>query len=129
MSEADKQMTSTELITFEEATDDWKRLMETSLARIDKGRVMQGKPKYSTVDGMVEAYVEEADKAGLGWTRAEAESEVVRYLKRQALADEGGEKSPDNAFILIFAVIVIFSAYSGFAPLPDWLPARVVSPF
>lgn len=124
----DKQMSSEELVTFGEATKDWKLLMETALARIDKSRVMQGKPKYMTIEGMVDAYVEESAKAGLGWSRADAESEVVRYLKRQALADEGGERSPDSVFIGIFAIIVIYSAFTEFAPLQD-LPAAVISPY
>ena len=128
MSEVDKQMSSTNLVTYDEATDDWKRLMETSIKRIDKSRVMSGKAKYETVEGMIDAYVEEAASAGLGWTRAEAESEVVRYLKRQALADEGGERSPDSVFIGIFAIIVIYSAVTGFAPAQD-LPAAVISPY
>ena len=60
------------------------------LQRLDRNRVLGGKPKYETVEGMIDSYVEEATKAGLGWSREDAESEVVRYLRRQALADEGG---------------------------------------
>ena len=51
-----------------------------------------------------------------------------RYLKRQALVDEGGEKAPDSVFIGIFAIIVIYSAVTGFAPAQD-LPVTVVSPY
>ena len=124
----DKQMSSDELVTYEECTDDFKKLMLAALKRLDKNRLMQGKPKYETVEGMIDAYVEEAAGAGLGWSRADAESEVVRYLKRQALVDEGGEKAPDNVFIGIFGIIVIYSAITGFAPAQD-LPAAVISPY
>ena len=84
-----KQMTSDKLITFVELGE-MGPLCQVALTRLDKNRVLQGKPKYETIDGMIDAYVEEADKAGLGWTRADAESEVCRYLRKQALADEGG---------------------------------------
>ena len=124
----DKQMSSEKLERYADVTEDFNKLMLAALARLDKSRVMNGKPKYETVEGMIDAYVEEAAKAGLGWTREDAESEVVRFLKRQALADEGGEKSPDNAFIGIFALIVIYSAYVEFAPLQD-VPAQVISPY
>ena len=124
----DKQMSSEKLERYADVTEDFNKLMLAALARLDKSRVMNGKPKYETVEGMIDAYVEEAAKAGLGWTREDAESEVVRFLKRQALADEGGEKSPDNAFIGIFALIVLYSAYVEFAPLQD-VPAQVISPY
>ena len=85
-----KQMSSSELITYAGLTDEWQALTSVALKRLDKNRVMQGKPKYESIAGMTDAYVEEAASANLGWTRADAESEVVRYLMRQALADEGG---------------------------------------
>lgn len=129
---SDKQMSSDVLVTYAEVTDDFKELMVAALGRLDKNRLLQGKPKYETVEGMIDAYVEEAAKAGLGWTRAEAESEVVRYLKRQALVDEGGgtslESGADGIFIGIFALIVIWGAIQGYAPAQSW-PAQVVSPY
>lgn len=86
----DKQMSSDKIITFAGQPDDMKALIEAALKRLDRNRAMQGKPKHETVDAMISSYVEEAAQAGLGWTREEAESEVVYYLRRQALADEGG---------------------------------------
>ena len=124
----DKQMSSDDLVTYADCNEDFRKLMAAALKRIDTNRVLQGKPKYETVDGMIDAYVDEAASAGLGWTREDAESEVVRYLKRQAMADEGGEKAPDNVFIGIFALIVVYSAVTGYAPLQE-LPAAVVSPY
>ena len=62
---------------------------------------------------MIDAYVEEAAAAGLGWTRAEAESEVVRYLQRRALADEGGidgDGQDKAAFALLALLIGLLSA-------------------
>lgn len=129
MSEAiDKQMSSDELVTWAEVNDDFKELCLVALKRLDKNRVMSGKPKYENVDGMIDAYVEEAAAAGLGWTRADAESEVVRYLKRQAMSDEGGEKDVDQQWIGIFALIVIWAAVAEFAPA-QLLPATVISPY
>ena len=61
--------------------------------------------------------------------RDDAESEVVRYLKRQALAEEGSPgQNPDGVFIGIFALIVVWGAVSGLAPMQE-LPAVVVSPY
>jgi hypothetical protein len=89
-SSVDKQMSSMELITFAGLNDEWQPLVSAALIRLDRNRVLQGKPKYENIAGMTDVYVEEAASAGLGWTREDAESEVVRYLMRQALADEGG---------------------------------------
>jgi hypothetical protein len=126
----DKQMSRPDdLVTLAETTTDFRALMEAALVRLDKRRRLEGQPKYETIDGMVDSYVEEAAKAGLGWTRAEAESEVVRFLKRKALANEGSPgQNPDDVFIGIFAIIVIYSAVTGFAPAQE-LPAAVVSPY
>ena len=127
---ADKQMSQPdELVKLADVTPDFRILMEQALVRLDRKRRLEGKPKYEDIDGMIDAYVEEAGKAGLGWTREDAESEVVRFLKRQALNDEGSPgQNPDDVFIGIFAIIVIYSAVTGFAPVQD-LPTSVVSPY
>ena len=111
----DKQMSSSELITFAGLNDEWQPLVSAALIRLDRNRVMQGKPKYESIDGMTDAYVDEAGKAGLGWTRADAESEVVRYLMRQALADEGGiDNDPqDKAAFALLAILLGLGALSA----------------
>ena len=115
----DKQMSSDTLITFAGLNDEWQPLVSAALIRLDRNRVLQGKPKYESIDGMTDAYVEEAASAGLGWTRADAESEVVRYLMRQALADEGGiggdgGDGQDKAAFALLGLLLGLGAYSGF---------------
>tara|TARA_B110001452_G_scaffold103229_1_gene85653 strand:- start:2063 stop:3061 length:999 start_codon:yes stop_codon:yes gene_type:complete len=125
----DKQMTSSELVTLAEVTPEFRILMEESLAKLDQKRRLDGKPKYVTIEAMIDSYVEEAAKEGLGWTREDAESEVVRFLKRRALRDEGAPgQNPDDVFIGIVGLIVIWAAVAEFAPLQD-LPAAVISPY
>ena len=103
----DKQLSSDKLLKYSELSPEFKPLVNVALARLDKSRVLAGKSKYETVDGMIDAYVEEAAKAGLGWTREESESEVVRYLRKQALADEGGldGDGQDKAAFALLAVL------------------------
>jgi hypothetical protein len=109
----DKQLSSETLITYASISDEFKPLVLTALAKLDRGRVMQGKPKYETVEGMIDAYVEESRSAGLDWTREESESEVVRYLQRQALANEGGitgDGQDKAAFALLFLLVGLLGA-------------------
>ena len=51
--------------------------MMVALQKLDKGRVLAGKPKYETLEGMIDAYVEASAEAGLNWTREEAESHFL----------------------------------------------------
>ena len=83
-------MSSDKLIRYAEQADDFKPLIIAALERLDRNRAMQGKEKYGSLEAMIDSYVEEANGAGLGWTREDAESEVIYYLRKQALADEGG---------------------------------------
>lgn len=113
ISGVDKQLTSEKLITYAETSPEFKPLLSVALGKLDKFRAISGKPKYETIDGMIDAYVQEAADAGLGWTREEAESEVVRYLKRRALADEGGidgDGQDKAAFALLALLIGLVSA-------------------
>jgi len=112
----DKQLSDPKLIRFSSISEEFKPLCEAALIRLDRNRVLNGKPKYETIEGMIESYVVEAGNAGLGWTRDEAESEVTRYLMRQALADEGGiggggkgDGQDKAAFALLGLIIGILS--------------------
>ena len=88
-SEADRGLRSTELIKFSSISDDYKELVKTALERLDRNRVLQGKPKYETIEGMIDSYVEASADAGYNWTREEAESEVTRYMMcRRSLTKE-----------------------------------------
>lgn len=112
----DKQLSSQTLITYASISDEFKPLVHTALAKLDRGRVMQGKPKYETVEGMIDAYVEESQRAGLNWTREESESEVVRYLQRQALANEGGvtgDGQDKAAFALLSLLVALLAAQAA----------------
>ena len=51
---------------------------------------------------------------GMPWTREEAESEVTRYLTRQALADEGGIDG-DGQDKAAFALLALALGLAGFA--------------
>ena len=114
-----KQMSSSELITFAGLTDEWQSLTKAALLRLDRNRVLQDKPSYKDINGMIESYVEEADKAGLGWTKQEAESEVVRYLMRQALADEGGldGDGQDKAAFALLALLLGLGTAQGLSSI------------
>ena len=118
----EKQLSSGKLTTFSAISDEFKPLVLVALERLDRNRVMQGKPKYETLDGMIDSYVEEADNAGLGWTREMAESEVVRYLQRQALADEGGigEGGGDGQDKAAFALLAMLIGL-GSLQVQQWL--------
>ena len=92
---------------------------EGGAVRLDRNRVLQDKPSYKDINGMIESYVEEADKAGLGWTKQEAESEVVRYLMRQALADEGGldGDGQDKAAFALLALLLGLGTAQGLSSI------------
>ena len=76
------------IIRLADLEPEFQDLCRAMLVKRDRARLLEGKPKYETVEGMIEAYVELGKPKG--WTREEAESEVLRYLQRQALRSEGG---------------------------------------
>ena len=86
-----------------------------ALQRLDKNRVLQGKPKYGDLDGMIASYIEATAERGMDWSADEAESEVVRYLSRQALADEGGldGDGQDNANFALLALLLGLAGYAA----------------
>ena len=121
----DKQLSNEKLIRFSSISDEFIPLVNTALARLDRNRVLQGKPKYETIDGMIDAYVEESAKAGLNWTREEAESEVTRYMMRQALADEGGIGNGgkgDGQDRAAFALLALLIASVGYQTAGGQMP-------
>ena len=122
---ADKQLSNEKLIRFSSISDEFIPLVNTALARLDRNRVLQGKPKYETIVGMIDAYVEESAKAGLNWTREEAESEVTRYMMRQALADEGGignKGKGDGQDRAAFALLALLIASVGYQTAGGQMP-------
>ena len=93
----------------------------TFSAARDRARVMEGKPKYETVERMVDEYERLATGAGKDWSRAEAESEVVRYLCRRSLAVEGGLEGDgqDKAAFALLALLLSTVVYGGYLKLTE----------
>ena len=102
------------IITYAGLSEDFQQLVDEALMRRDRARMLNGQPKYGSVEGMIDAY-EELGKPK-GWTRVEAESEVVRYLQRQALRDEGGlDGSAQDTPTFVLLGLVVASAIYGAA--------------
>ena len=129
----DKQLSAEKLLKISDMNDEMQALMIVALERLDRMRVASGKPKYENIDGMINSYVEETASRGMSWTRQEAESEVVRYLSRQALADEGGldGDAQDNVNFVFLGVALLLAGYAAatiFTGGGDVGPSEVVEP-
>ena len=125
VSDEDKELTGS-TIKFSELSDEMGALVMTALAQRDRERLLSGQEKYETLDGMISAYEELGKEKG--WTRADAESEVVRYLQRRAIAAEGsldGDGQDNATFgLLAFAIaLALYGAATGSGLLPDFLTA------
>lgn len=115
------------IITYADLSEDFQQLVDEALMRRDRARMLNGQPKYGSVEGMIDAY-EELGKPK-GWTRVEAESEVVRYLQRQALRDEGGldGSAQDTPTFVLLGLVVASAIYGaavkyGLVPTPPPAP-------
>ena len=111
----DKGLTGS-IIAYDDLSEEFKELANAALKRRDRARVLEGKTKYGSVQGMVEAYTELGKEKG--WTPEEAESEVVRYLQRQALRDEGGldgagQELPTFVLLGLLVVSIVYGLLSG----------------
>lgn len=116
----DKELSGS-TIRYDDLSEDMQQLVQEALARRDRARLLEGKPKYNSVQGMVDAYVELGKPKG--WTREDAESEVVRYLQRQALRSEGGlDGSAQELPTFALLALVIVSAGYGYAVKLGLLP-------
>ena len=76
------------LITYNTISAEMRALVNDAFIQRNRERKMADKPPYESIDAMIDAYVELG--AEYGWTREDAESEVVRFLQRKGLAEEGG---------------------------------------
>ena len=112
MSDEDKELTGS-TIKFSELSDEMGALVMTALAQRDRERLLSGQEKYETLDGMISAYEELGKEKG--WTRADAESEVVRYLQRRAIAAEGSldGDGQDNATFGLLAFAIALALYGA----------------
>ena len=102
---------------------EFQDLSMIALTRLDKFRAMSGKPKYETLDGMIETYMRETAERGMNWTREEAESECCRYLQRQALADEGGVDG-DGQDKAAFGMLAGLLALVGYGTATVFFPGQ-----
>lgn len=76
------------LITYASVSAEMRNLIDEAFTQRNRERLLSDKPPYTSLEAMVDAYVEHGAKQG--WTREDAESEVVRFLQRRALSNEGG---------------------------------------
>ena len=105
----------------EAASPDWlqrylaaKRSVEAALATRNTERQLEGKPPYESLEAMVEAY-QQYEGDDLGLSREACEDEVLNYLSRKALADEGAlDGSPqDYIGFGLLALLVAFVSING----------------
>lgn len=102
------------LITFASLDKTGQEMIEMALATRNKERILAGEPKYESVEGMVDAYVEfEGEKEGL--SRAQCEDLVMRFLQKRALMEEGAADLSDPQTLVTFGLlgaILIGAAYN-----------------
>lgn len=107
--EADKT-----LITLDAISDNYRMQVENALMLRNKERIMSGMPKYESIEAMVEAYIDFEGREK-GMSQAECEDEVLRFLQRKSLMEEGsfdGWKDPQTVvtFGLLAALVVGISS-------------------
>ena len=79
------------LITFASLDETAKFSIETAFADRNRERILEGQPKYESIEGMIDAYVEfEGPDTEKNLSRAQCEDAVMRFLQRKALLSEGG---------------------------------------
>jgi hypothetical protein len=111
------------IIRLADLEPEFQDLCRAMLVRRDRARLLNGQSKYESVEGMIEAYVELGKPKG--WTREEAESEVVRYLQRQALRSEGGldgsaQDTPTFVLLGLAIAALVYGIISKEGPLEVW---------
>jgi len=94
------------LVTYASLDKTGREVIEIALAQRNRERLLEGQPKYESVQAMVDAYVEfEGDKLGL--SRAQCEDEVLRFLQRKGLLMEGGADFKDPQTIVTFGLLAL----------------------
>ena len=102
---AASQLPEEGLVTYASLDEDYKTLIDGALMNRNKVRIMEGKPKYNDVAAMVDAYYE-FEGAEKGMSKEACENEVIRYLQRAALMDEGGFDIKDPQTIVTFGLLI-----------------------
>ncbi|KAL1519963.1 hypothetical protein AB1Y20_023449 [Prymnesium parvum] len=97
------------LLSLAEISETLRETCEYALRKRNAERKLAGQPEYESLEAMVDAYMEYEGRE-LGYSRAKCESEVVRFLQRRALLEEGyaSWKDPQTvATFLLLAIIVV----------------------
>ena len=102
------------LVTIDTISDEYRTTVEAALATRNTERQLEGKPPYESLEAMVEAY-QQYEGDDLGLSREACEDEVLNYLSRKALADEGAlDGSPqDYIGFGLLALLVAFVSING----------------
>jgi len=97
------------LITYAGISPEMRILVDEAFTKRNRERTMTDKAAYESIDSMIEAYVEIG--AEQSWTRLDAESEVVRFLQRRALVNEGGfTGAPQDYAAQVMLVLLLGTA-------------------
>ncbi|KAL3898845.1 MAG: hypothetical protein SGPRY_012760, partial [Prymnesium sp.] len=107
------------LISLAEASEEFRGACELALAARNEERLLEGKQPYPSIEAMIDAYME-FEGAGLGYSRARCESDVLRYLQKRSLMDEGKLDWSDPRTFLSFGLLS-FIAVGLLARLPEIL--------
>ena len=108
-----------ELISYDSMADEFRIQIDGAFKVRNKERILSGLPKYESINAMVTAYQEfEANEKGM--SRAEAEDEVLRYLQRKALMDEGGfDGDPQTVLTFVLLALLVGGALRPVPALYD----------
>merc|ERR1711920_149496 len=111
--EPDSKELTGPIIRYADLSEDGRMQVEKAFERRNTERLLQGKEKYASVQAMFDAYAELGKQKQ--WTAAEAESEVIRYLQRQALRAEGGLEGDwqDKASFALLALTIAAIAFNA----------------
>eukprot|EP00966_Prymnesium_polylepis_P133487 3085435-Prymnesium_polylepis.1 len=96
------------LVTLAGISPEYRAQVETALQDRNRERILEGKPKYESVEAMVEAY-KEYEGAAKGYSQEQCESEVLRFLQRKFLLSEGGADLQDPQTIVTLGLLALLA--------------------
>jgi|Transcript_56507 hypothetical protein len=97
-----------------------KTTIDAALIARNKQRILMGQPRYDSLSDFVAAYMNFED--GKGLSVAEAEAEVLGYLQKQSILDEGGADLSDPQTAVTFGLLVALVAGIGSSFLQGGTP-------
>jgi len=92
------------LALYESMDAEGKATIDGALQQRNKMRVLSGLPRYESLADFVRAYMEYEGKEK-GISEEEAEREVLQFLQKLAIMDEGGADFKDPQTIVTFALL------------------------